>query len=294
MKKIGIVIVNYNGIKYNEDCINSIFNSSYKNIEIVIVDNNSKDNSIEKLKNIYSDRIIIIENNKNLGFAGATNIGIKYCMKSGCDYLLLLNNDTVINKHMISNMLYTSERYNGCVVSPKIYYFEPNNMIWSAGGEIKWSRGYTLQYGMKEIDKGQYDIEKRISFATGCCMLIPKNIIKAIGLISEEYFLYFEDTDYCVKIQQAGYEIYYEPKAFMYHKVSASTGGENSPSYIYYFYRNRLYFNNKYNDNKKYYIYITFSWIKKIIIWLLKAKIDLVKSLKCAIIDYKENINGKV
>lgn len=286
MSKVSIVIVNYNGLEHNEECINSIINSSYENIEIIIVDNQSTDGSVEMIEKLFAGRVIVIKNEENSGFAGGTNIGISYAMNHECDYVLLLNNDTIIDKYMISCMVESSKKNDGCVISPKIYYYEPNNTIWSAGGEIKWNRGYTIQYGMNEIDNGQYDEGKKVTFATGCCMLIPIAVIEKIGLIPEEYFLYFEDTDYCVKMQQAGVEIYYDPNAMMYHKVSATTGGEESEGFVYYYSRNRLYFNKKYNRNRNYIFYIILSWIKKCSIWALSGKIRLIKSLMVAIKDF--------
>ena len=290
MNKVSIVIVNYNGLIHNEDCINSILKSSYKNIEIVIVDNKSTDNSVEKIREVFKEKVKIIINDNNSGFAGGTNVGINYAINNGAEYILLLNNDTIIDSKMIEIMVKSSN--NKLVISPKIYYFNNKNMIWSAGGAIKWNRGYTIQYGMNDIDKGQFDERKNIDFATGCCMLIPKKIIKEVGLLPEEYFLYFEDTEYCVKIKKAGYEIVYEPRAFMYHKVSATTGGEDNENYVYYFSRNRLLFNKKYNNTLIYLCYISLSWIKNVIKWLLKGRFDLIISLIQAIKHCRTNTYG--
>ncbi len=294
MYRIGIVIVNYNGIIHNQECIDSILNSSYSNIEIIIVDNKSVDSSIEELERIYNENITVIKNTENLGFAGGTNIGIKYAISNGCDYVLLLNNDTVIDKNMIGYMLKTSRENYNAVVSPKIYYYEPSNVIWSAGGEINWNRGYTIQYGMGKIDNGQWDDKREVSFATGCCILIPRRVIEKVGLIQEEYFLYFEDTDYCVNIRKCGFKIIYEPMAKMYHKVSATTGGDNNINYVYYIIRNRLLFNHKYNNNKVIpYVYILLSIMKKCAVWIFRKRYDLVKCSIIAIYDFKKKVNGK-
>lgn len=290
MGKVSVVIVNYNGLIHNEDCINSILKSSYKNIEVIIVDNNSTDESIKKIREIFKEKVKIIINHNNSGFAGGTNIGIKYAIKNGAEYILLLNNDTIIDSKMIEIMVKSSNKKS--VISPKIYYFSNKDIIWSAGGEIKWNKGYTIQYGMNDIDIGQFNQRKAISFATGCCMLIPKEIINKVGLLPEDYFLYFEDTEYCVKIKKLGYQIIYEPKAFMYHKVSATTGGEDNINYVYYFSRNRLFFNKRNNLNKVYIFYLLFSWTRKNIFWIIKGRRDLTKAMIEGIKDYRANKYG--
>lgn len=293
-KKIGIILVNYNGEKYNIDCIKSILNSTYKNIEIIVVDNNSTDKSVYDLKKSFEKKIKIIELNENIGFSGANNIGIKEALESMCEYVLLLNNDTIIDSKMIENMVEQSHlQKEKSVVCPKIYYYDTPNIIWSAGGYINWNKGITIQYGMDEEDKGKYDNVRSVEFATGCCLLIPTQIIKQVGFLSEEYFLYYEDTDYCVRIKEAGFNIIYEPKSIMYHKVSASTGGLKSKTYVYYLNRNRLIFNKKYN--KRYLIFILYFYLSLYIkkIFKNREKTNMNRYLNLAINDYKEGVKGK-
>lgn len=292
--KIGIVIVNYNGELFNEDCLNSIFKSQYTNYEIIIVDNASNDNSVNILKNKYLKRIKLIELDENLGFSMANNIGINYAIDNRFDYVLLLNNDTIINDDMIITMVKASE-YGKYVVSPKIYYYDNKELIWSAGGTIEWDKGITIQYGMDQKDSDVTDKKCEVNFATGCCMLIPTDIINKVGLLSDEYFLYYEDTDYCVRIYKAGYKIIYEPKAVMYHRVSAATGGKKSRLYIYYMIRNRLIFNKKFNKiNIIANIYFYTTTFIKLIINKVKKEDFVIEETKNAIKDYKEGINGKI
>lgn len=294
MDTIAVIIVNYNGIKYNKECINSILNSDYNFIDIIIVDNGSTDNSIEDLKKNYKDEIIIFENRENRGFADATNVGMNYALEKQYKYVLWLNNDTIIEKNMISNLVKCSIDNGKCVVSPKIMYFDHKDIIWSAGGEIDWLKGQTIQYGYKEKDIGQYDYQKKIEFASGCCVLIPIEVIKNIGLMEEKYFLYYEDTDYCAKMINKNITIMYEPNAKMYHKVSATTGGELSKLYVYYMTRSRLYFNNKYNKkNLIASIYIYISCLKKYVKWLINRRYDLISISLKAISDFYKNIEGQ-
>lgn len=291
-KKIAIILVNYNGEKYNEECICSILKSTYDNYEIIIVDNASTDNSVKLLREKFDENIKIIISNENLGFSGANNIGIKYALNNGFDYVMLLNNDTIIEKDMINIMINASE--GNKAVSPKIYYYDNKSLIWSAGGDINWKKGLPIQYGINSKDNYENNKKKNIQFATGCCILMPIEIIRKIGMMSEDYFLYYEDTDYCVRIIEEGFEIVYEPKAIMYHKVSASTGGEKSKMYWYYMVRNRLIFNNKFNKKKYiYYLYFIITTLVKIIKYILNGnKIALIGTYN-GILDYIKNEKGK-
>jgi GT2 family glycosyltransferase len=294
--KVSIILVNYNGRKYNKECLDSILSSDYKNFEVIVVDNASTDNSVEELEEIYKDKITIIKSLVNLGFSGGNNIGIDYAISKGTDYVMLLNNDTYIEPNMISTMLETSINENYSVVSPKIYYFDNKEKIWSAGAVMNWKRGLASQRGIDTIDSGLFDERVSVEFGTGCCLLIPSKIINLVGLLSEEYFLYYEDTDYCTRIIRSGFKIVYEPKAVLYHKVSSSTGGVESFNYIYYNTRNRLLFNSKYNKENKYYYlsYFYFTRIAKVVKWLFSGKRELIRATFEAISDYNNNRLGKI
>lgn len=294
MDKLAIILVNYNGIEYNINCINSILDSSFKNFEIIVVDNDSKDGSVEELERVFNNKITLIKLNDNLGFSGANNIGIEYAKENNFDYIMLLNNDTVIDKDMISIMI-ESSKYHNCLVSPKIYYYDNKNIIWSAGGTINWKKGLPIQYGINEEDENENGKLMNIEFATGCCLLIPIEAINDVGFLSEEYFLYYEDTDYSCRVINAGHKILYNSEAIMYHKVSASTGGEKSLMYWYYMTRNRLIFNKKFNKKKtnaNLYFYSTAAI--KLLIYLMKGKNVAVKGIIKGIIDYLKGIEGKV
>lgn len=291
---IGVIIVNYNGKNFISSCIRSALLSSYPNCLIIVVDNASADSSVESLENEFGNKIVLIKNERNLGFSGGNNIGIQYALNNNCDFVLLLNNDTEIDKNLISNMVKAASENNNAIISPKIYYYNESSKIWSAGGGINWKKGLSFHYGMNEIDIGQYDKRKEIDFATGCCILIHKSVFERIGYLAEEYFLYFEDTDFCVRAKRAGIKIVYEPSAKLWHKISSTTGGETSLITLYYSNRNRLYFNNKFNkENRVYYLtYFYMTRFIKFIIWLTEGHIGRIKVVIKAIRDYKSNKVG--
>ena len=251
MKKdrIGIVIVNYNGAAYQNDALRTIFESDYSNVDVIIVDSGSSDNSIQLARDLYPD-IYYLMQGENVGVAKGNNIGIDYAINELKDeYVLLLNNDVELASNTISELL--KHASNECVTVPKIYYYEPSNMIWFAGGEMRWDRGESRHIGNFKIDDGSYDEVKKIDYAPTCCMLIHRDVIARVGYEDEAVFMYFDDTDMCVRIIEAGIEIRYVPTAEMWHKVSSSSGGMDSRVYVYYMTRNKLYFMNKHRDKLK-------------------------------------------
>ena len=128
-------------------------------------------------------------------------------------------------------------------------YNPQKNIIWYGGGYIDWFKFIGVHNGMRQLDNGQCDDEKEIDFMTGCSMLIKREVFEKAGLLSEDYFMYFEDLDFCVKLRNAGYKIWYNPKAIIYHKVGLSSGGEESPFSIEWGTRNRLLFMKKYKNH---------------------------------------------
>lgn len=249
---IYIVLLNYNGYEDTMDCIKSLEDIKYDNYNIVVVDNNSPDGSYEKLKLNLEGKHTLIRAKENGGFAKGNNIGIKYALDKGAEYILLLNNDTLVHKDFLKELIKPFNKYNNVgITTGKIYYEEDRNRFWFAGGMFNQKRFYGQHIGEGEEDRGQYDEEKQISFSTGCLMLIKREVFKKISGLSEEYFMYYEDVDFSLKVQQQGFKIYYTPKAKIYHKVSASTGGEASPFAIKWNTRNRLILLKKNKNSMK-------------------------------------------
>lgn len=251
MPSIYIILVNYNQYGDTINCIKSLEETAYKNFKIIVIDNKSENDSIKFLEKACKKHTLI-NLSKNLGFAGGNNVGIKYALKKDAQYILLLNNDTIVNIDFIKPMLETFDKHSDCgIVGNKIMYYNPKNMIWFAGGKIDWRKFIGYHFGIGEIDKGQYDKEGKIDFMTGCCMLIKREVFEKVGLLPEEYFMYFEDLDFCVNVQNFGFKIYYNPKSVIYHKVGNSGGGEQSVFSIKWGTRNRLLFANKYKNKVK-------------------------------------------
>lgn len=288
MPKVIVILVNYNSFIHTKECIQSIKKSTYENIEIIVVDNDSEENC-QELGDEISD-VVLIRNKENLGFAAANNIGIDYALQSGAEFILLLNNDTIVADDCIEELVNCIEENsrNGIVTGKILNYYE-RDLIWYAGGDISYWKGDAVIYGFGKRDTGQYDLLHICTFASGCCMLIPREIANDIR-IPEDYFLYYEDSDYCVRIIEDNKRIYYCPRAVIFHKESVST---NKFSYIYsyYFARNRLLFirkNIKPIIRVVPYIATILTLIKRCVMGLLRPK-----SVLDGIVDFMKGKKGK-
>lgn len=287
-----IILLNYKGAKDTIECLESLNKINYKNYKIVVVDNDSKDNSEEKIKEFVEEKNInaaVVQSGANYGFSGGNNIGIQIALNSKADYICLINNDTIVEpdflNHLIKFMI--TDDSVGLVGGKILYYSEPD-IIWSAGGYIKKSRGY--HYGLKEKDSNKYNEIKSVTFLTGCLQLIRSDVFRKVGLYSEDYFLYMEDVDFCYRVKKGGYNLMYIPESRIYHKISAATGGENSPNLIYYENRNRMLFNKKFGHSGYKRILFYFEYFIQSI---LRIPFRKPYYLKCLISALKDHLRGK-
>ncbi|MCK4525318.1 MAG: glycosyltransferase family 2 protein [Candidatus Andersenbacteria bacterium] len=238
-KKVYIIVLNWNGKEDTLECLKSLEKISYSNYKIVVIDNGSEDDSVSEIKKQFSE-VKIIENKKNLGFAGGNNVGMKYAINGGADYVLLINNDTTVEEDFLSELVKTGESDEKIgILGSKIYFYSDPNRIWFAGGKVNWLKNKGTHIGLDQIDNGQYDKIKETDYLTGCCLLIKREVVEKIGVLAEDYFLYYEDTDFSLRTKNAGYRSVYVPKSKIYHKISRSTK-PGSSSYVYYHARNGL------------------------------------------------------
>ena len=241
-KKVFILLLNWNGKNDTIECVESLKKVTYDNFEIVLVDNGSKDGSQKYLKKHYPN-IKLIETYKNIWFAGGNNVGINYILKHNPDYILLLNNDTIVRPNFLENLLTVAESdKNTGIVGPKIFYNDSPNKIWFAGGKINWKKNNVpsvKHIGQDEIDTDQYNNARSVDFVSGCALLIKNDVIKKIGLLDPDYFLYYEDTDWCVRAKNAGFNILYVPQSVIYHKIM-QTINKSYLKHGYFVSRNRM------------------------------------------------------
>ncbi len=260
---IYIVILNYNGYEDTSKCIKSLKKISNTLFDIIIVDNNSTDNSLELLKEDFPG-IIYLKSEVNLGYAGGMNLGIKYALDKNAEFILLSNNDIIFEENFLEPLLSTFEiDQNIGVVSPKVMYMHNKELIYCAGGEFKLFLCCGINKYQGKLDSEFGNNIGIISHAEGSCLLVKGEVFKKIGLLNEKYFMYFEDLDFSQRVRKQ-YKLFYNPKSKVFHKTGAGLSWRDyTPLYYYYYTRNRLLFTSGYNIFYKFYSLI-FTFINSI------------------------------
>lgn len=240
--RVAIIVLNWNGLADTTACLESLARLDYPSYEVVLVDNGSTDGSPSILRKQFPT-LTLIETGANLGFTGGNNAGLRYACEHDADYALLLNNDTELDPSFLRVLVDTCEADPSIgIAGPTIYYHSQPDTIWSAGGRINWRNADTTMDGIGQIDQGQFGPSPRpMDFVTGCALLIRREVIDHIGLLDERFFLYYEETEWCIRAAKAGYRIVHVPLSKIWHKISIQKQ-EVTPYIVYYSGRNRLLF----------------------------------------------------
>jgi len=290
-----IIILNWNGYKDTSELLESLFKITYENYKVIVVDNNSDQDDVENLKLQYGNQIQLVCCRDNLGFAGGNNVGIKSSLDQNADYVLLLNNDTVVEPGFLEPLLnkFDIEDQAG-IVGPQINYYSEPKRVWSAGGRISKIRasGFALS---DMLETENFITDKSVDFVSGCCMLIKEEVLKKVGLFDEKFFLYVEDADLCFRVKKAGYKIFIAHHSRIFHKVNTSTKNIFSVLPLYYTTRNRLYFAKK---NFPYFFYLTVLYVSitmllKSLVWLFTGQIRKITAVQNGFLDFFSDRLGK-
>ncbi|MEW5760322.1 MAG: glycosyltransferase family 2 protein [Candidatus Thermoplasmatota archaeon] len=235
--KVSIIILNWNGMAYLEECLKSVFDLEYKNFEVILVDNASTDCSVDLVKEKFP-QVKIIVNEENFGFAKGNNIGIK---SAGGEYIVLLNNDTKVDKKWLSELVRVADENEnvGMCASKMLFYAQPDT-INSTGMQI-WISGGTSDRGFGKKDIGQFDSLEDVIGPCAGAALYKKNMLDYIGFFDEDYFMYFEDTDLALRGLFQGWKCKFVPSAIVYHKYQASAKKVKNEVVYYYMVRNSWY-----------------------------------------------------
>lgn len=264
MTKVSVIVLTWNGKEDTLECVKTLGELTIRNFQlsIIVVDNNSSDGTQKAVRKLFQQiqkppqlECRLIENKKNFGFAEGNNIGMKYALDNKADYVMLLNNDTFVDKNLVADLVKEIKKYpKAGMISPKIYFAkgfeyhkkrykknELGRVIWYAGGDIDWNNVYGSNHGVDEVDKGQFGKVVDTGFATGCCMLFKSEVLERVGFFDKKYYAYVEDADFSQRVKKAGWRVLYTPHAKLWHKVG-QTFGIGSEKNDYYITRNRLLF----------------------------------------------------
>lgn len=299
--KVSIVILQFNNSEDTIKCLQFVKELDYPNFEVIVVDNNSEpphfkntENYLKSQEKVYSFQFIA--SRENFGYAGGNNLGIKRALENGANYILIFNNDVEVHPDLLEKLLRTAQadEKNG-IVGPLI---NENNRL-ACGGKITWLKselshieceGLNIEQTLYHILYGKY-------YIPGSCMLIKSQTIEKIGLLPEEYFLYFEDVDYCLKAFKTGLKCAITADAVINHRQHGSTA-KISPLFILrYHFRNSLYFNRKNGPFwAKILIYPWSLWIigKQLVKLAIHRHPEQSKAILKGVIDFYKGRMGKI
>lgn len=251
MTKLAIITVVYNNYSVLDDFFSSLKNQTNQSFTLFIADlSNEK-------KTINQEKTIII-NGSNRGYAYGINLGLKKALSLGYNFFAVVNNDIYFKNNFVDLCLKILNKNKKTLIGGKIYYapgFEYHKkyqkkdlgkVIWYAGGTIDWNNVITPHFGVDQVDQGKFDKKIEVDFITGCLMVFDKELIKKVGFFDEDYFLYYEDADYCVRTKKNHLKLIYDPNLVIWHKNAQSTQGSGSKLHQKYQERNRFRFGLKY------------------------------------------------
>ena len=238
---VAVVVLNWNRREDTLACLRSLAQVEVPPLLVVVVDNASSDGSADAVEREFPG-VELIRNDANLGFAEGNNAGIERALALGAEYVVVLNNDVEVDPGFVVALLdEAARRRDAASLGSKILYESPPDLIWFAGADYDPRSGYNgRQRGYREHDDGRFDEVVTTDRACGAAMLVPRAVLEQIGLFDPELFLYNEDTDWSLRARAAGLRHYVVPASVVHHKVSAASGGESSPTTLYYGTRNSI------------------------------------------------------
>lgn len=257
MIHVSLILVHYNTRTETLACLKSLIEVKTTGLKlaIIVVDNASQQQLTLPKQLEQREEIQVIRSESNLGFTGGNNMGIHYAVERfNSDFVVLLNNDTTVEPDFLKQLVkQAQENPKQGLICPKIYFSKGSeyhaslynksdlgNIIWYAGGSVDFEHLVAFHQGVDEVDRGQFDTKQTSEFATGCCVLIRREVLEKIGSFDKRFFLYLEDVDLSLRAKQAGYMIGFCPESVIYHQNAGSSGGSGSSTQEYYQTRNRF------------------------------------------------------
>lgn len=271
--RVVVIVLNWNSYQATAECLSSLHRSVYPNKAILLVDNGSSDGSADRLGEEFPE-VRIIRSARNVGFTGGCNLGLLEMLATDAEYAFLLNNDTVVHELAISHLVEAMELApDAAMACPKIYFWDPPNILWYAGGTLSIWKGVGKHLGRKQIDQGQFDKSRDVSFVTGCAVLIRREALRRLGLLDEHLFNYSDDTDMSFRAMRAGYRLIYVPDSRIWHREGFDMKRNAGQSFrSYYATRNTLLVMSKHASPVNWVGFLPYFFVN----WVLRQAIILL------------------
>ena len=239
---VAVVVLVLNRRDDTIQCLRSLERVRWHRLSLIVVDNGSTDGTAEAVRTTFPE-VEVIRSEENVGFSDGNNIGIRAALEAGADYVMLLNNDTLVDEGAIEALVGEAQRRPDVgAVCPLIHYVDPPDRIWYAGARFDPRAVHNGRHtGYGERDTGQYHSVREIGRATGAAMLVPREVIEQVGYLDGRLFIQVEDVDWSLRMRAAGYRILFVPQALVSHRVAMTSGGERAPMTAYYEMRNTLF-----------------------------------------------------
>ncbi len=292
---VGMVVVNYNGAAFVDEFARSLAEVDYPNLRVVVVDNGSQDGSAEVIESARPDAVLL-RCPENLGTAGGNNAGFRYCLEQGFDYVLVLNNDTVVTADFLGKLVATADERT--VVVPKILYYYDHGIISTHAGDFDWRWGRFRNTFHGKPDGPAASQPRDLQTASFCCALVPTRALREVGLLDERFFMYYEETDWLRQALDRGFRLRYNPEAVIYHMESGSSGGGwMTPFKQYYATRNRLYLIRKHQRSRFWFalftVYFLAGRLPYLALYTLRRRGRMLRALLLGVWDYYRGRMGR-
>lgn len=267
---VGIVILNWNKADETINCLDSLSNLSYPNQKVILVDNGSTDDSIEKFQE-YDPGLEILETGTNLGYAEGNNFGIRHCLVSKPDYIFVVNNDVRVASDSLDLLVAEAEKnVDAAFLGPKVYHLEDPETIQSAGVEFDYL-WRSKQRGLDQVENGKYSSVEEVDAVIGAALLIRCEYLDHIGLLDPDYFLYREDIDWCLRARNLGYKVLVVPQARIWHR-GHKVRDNDLPRITYYLSRNSLMLISRHRGGFFRFLMLLARYLLTAISWTVKPK----------------------
>lgn len=240
------MVLAYNNLTDTLECLASLSRLTYPDYRVMVVDNGSTDDTATAIRTQYPQvEVIVIDRNR--GFQGGSNFGLRQAFGSGTEYVFMLSNDTVVQPDTLDELMKYAAPADVGLLAPKIYYFSEPERIWSVGGDCHPLTFEMTRKGDNQLDRGQWDRVLARDFLVGCALLIKRSLTDTIGLFDTGFYpAYYEDVDLCMRARRAGFRLLLVPSAKLWHKVARSHGGQGSPQERYLMARHSVRYFRKY------------------------------------------------